>query len=441
MVAATIVVSTALLSACSSSNISTPIATPAIPTSIVIGSKSIRKEPIGVGGPIPGVTLPEISATAAQSPAPIATSIATSTATSLVTSIATSVAKQAPLPSQPHATGPLTPPPPLVTVKPTGVELTLLTYDSFALSKGLLEGFTAATGIQVRVRRSGDSGQMVDESIASRQSPLGDVMWGISLTNLQTAKDGAILYPYMSRTRNDLFSGFTSLAPNNDATPIDYGDVCVNYDRAALAAEKLVAPTSFEDFVKPSFRGKLVVENPASSAPGLAFLYATIAHFGPDGWQKYWADLRANDVKVIDTWTVAYNTMFRGGPGKGTFPLVVAYGTSPVAALNSNVDPKLTTAPTGVVEATCFRDVEFAAVIIGTRHPNEAGQLLEFLSSVPVQEDVPLSMFLYPANSKARIPNSFTEFTDKPAAPLGLDAKQVAANKDLWLKQWASLMQ
>ena len=53
----------------------------------------------------------------------------------------------------------------------------------------------------------------------------------------------------------------------------------------------------------------LVVENPATSSPGLAFLLATIATFGESGdytWQDYWADLRANDVQVAAGWEEAY---------------------------------------------------------------------------------------------------------------------------------------
>ena len=63
-------------------------------------------------------------------------------------------------------------------------------------------------------------------------------------------------------------------------TPIDYADVCLNIDRSAFADGALPVPDSLEDLLDPALAGRLVVENPATSSPGLAFLLATIATFG-----------------------------------------------------------------------------------------------------------------------------------------------------------------
>ncbi len=335
---------------------------------------------------------------------------------------------------------------PVPSVPSTGIALTLLTYDSFALSKGLLEAFTAATGIKVIVRNGGDAGDMVRGLVAARATPQADVVWGIDSTNLQSAFAGAVMYPYMARTRGDIPSAFTKLVPNNEATPIAYRDVCVNFDRKALVEQKIRVPTSFEDLAKPEFRGKFVVEDPVTSSTGLAFLLATISHFGPAGWQPYWTALKANGVKIVNSWTEAYYSNFsageRGSPSgtlPGTFPLVVSFGSSPANAVALSTNPAAAEDPTGVVEATCFRIVEFASIVIGTRHQGEATQLIEFLSSVPVQEDVPLSMFIYSANSKARLPKSFTDFALRPAAPITLDPKQIEANKARWIAEWKSL--
>jgi thiamine transport system substrate-binding protein len=247
----------------------------------------------------------------------------------------------------------------------------------------------------------------------------------------------------MARTRSDMPPAFTKLVPNNEATPVAFRDVCVNYDKRFLAEQNLRVPTSFEDLIKPEFKGKLVIESPITSSVGLAFLLATISHFGPMGWQPYWTALKANNVKVVNSWAEAYQSNFTAGSpsglAPGAFPLVVAYGSSPANALALSPNPAANEAPTGVIESTCVRDVEFAAIVIGTRHQAEATQLIEFLSSVPVQEDVPLSMFIHPANSKARLPTAFADFTVRPAAPIALDPKQIEANKPRWLAEWKSL--
>jgi thiamine transport system substrate-binding protein len=460
-----------LASSCSSSGQPAQPTTPPIATSIVIGTS------IAVGGGVSvGGAAVDGSSAAADSAPPTVANPPDGSAGPIVTSISTGAAPASTmtspsLPTTQAVVGPdgsvvagvtlpplsvtpstATPSPAssvvsniasVVSVPSTGVELTLLTYDSFALSKGLLEGFTAATGIQVIVRNAGDSGDMVRSLVASRATPQADVVWGIGSTNLLTAFGGAVLYPYMARTRSDMPAAFTKLVSNNEATPVAYRDVCVNYDKKFLTEQNLRTPTSFEDLAKPEFKGKFVVESPVTSSAGLAFLLATISHFGPTGWQPYWTALKANDVKVVDSWAEAYQSNFTAGSpsglAPGAFPLVVAYGSSPANAVAHSANPAASEALTGVIEATCARDVEFAAIVIGTRHQNEATQLIEFLSSVPVQEDVPLSMFIHPANSKARLPKSFTDFALRPANPITLDPKQIEANKSRSIAEWKSL--
>src|SRR5207342_374642 len=103
-----------------------------------------------------------------------------------------------------------------------------------------------------------------------------------------------------------------------------------------------------DDLRQPAYKDTLVVENPATSSPGLVFLLATIATYGPDGWQGYWKDLRANGVKIADGWTQAYTVEFSGSSGKGSYPLVVSYGSSPPAEV-IGTDPPPADAPTGVM--------------------------------------------------------------------------------------------
>ena len=77
-----------------------------------------------------------------------------------------------------------------------------------------------------------------------------------------------------------------------------------------------------------------MVQNPATSSPGLAFMLATIERFGETGdytWLDYWRDLRDNDVLVVSGWEEAYYSQFSGGAGEGDRPLVVSYATSPAA--------------------------------------------------------------------------------------------------------------
>ncbi|MFN5059088.1 MAG: thiamine ABC transporter substrate binding subunit, partial [Chloroflexota bacterium] len=221
--------------------------------------------------------------------------------------------------------------------------------------------------------------------------------------------------------------------------PIDFGYVLINYDKAALEAAGLEPPQSLADLLKPEWKSKLVVENPATSSPGLAFFLATVAEFGPDGWQEYWRGLRANDVLVADDWSTAYYTHFSGSSGKGPRPLVVSYSTSPAAELYFS-EGALTEPPTGNVAFGAFRQVEYAGILKGTAQGELAQKFIDFMVDAPFQNDIPLQMFVYPASEKGTIPELFVAHAPIPTVTKQLDAATIASNRDAWVAEWDQIV-
>ena len=317
--------------------------------------------------------------------------------------------------------------------------LTLITHQSFAVSDGILEMFEAEHGVTVEVLRSDDAGAMVNQAILTRDNPLGDVVFGIDNTFLSRALDEGILQPYESSLLGSVPEDL-QLDPDHRATPIDFGDVCLNFDRAAFTAAEV--PETLLELVDENLRGKLVVENPATSSPGLAFLLATIAEFGEDGgytWKDYWADLRDNDVTVTSGWSEAYEVRFSGGYGAGDLPLVVSYASSPPAEVFFSEDP-VAEAPTGVIEAGCFRQIEFAGILTNAPNPNLAGKFIDFMLGLEFQEDIPLNMFVFPANREATLPDVFIEHTVVPRSPATLDPEAINVNRQRWIEEWDAVM-
>ncbi|MDO8362544.1 MAG: thiamine ABC transporter substrate-binding protein [Actinomycetota bacterium] len=302
--------------------------------------------------------------------------------------------------------------------------ITMVVYDSFPtadtpLNEALAE-FTADTGIAVRLVTAGDAGTMVTKAALTAGNPEGDVMWGVDNTLLSAATDGGV---------------FQS-AP----TPVDFGDVCENNDIASFADHGIAPPATLADLLLPQYAGLLVVENPATSSPGLAFLLATVAYAGEDGWQQYWRDLRDNGVEVADSWDVAYYERFSGAAGgEGDKPLVVSYGSSPPAEVVF-ADPPRTDAPTGVAAGTCFRQTEYAGVLRGTKHPAEAQQLVQFLVGERFQRELPLTLFVYPVNTDVQLPDVFTEFAVVPDDPFEIVPATIAANREQWQDQWNEIV-
>jgi thiamine transport system substrate-binding protein len=312
--------------------------------------------------------------------------------------------------------------------------ITLMTHDSFAASKSVLRQFTKDTGVTVKVLPSGDAGAAVNQAILTKSNPLGDVFFGVDNTLLSRALDEGIFARYKSPELSNVPKGL-QLDSKHRVTPVDTGDVCVNYDKKYFADKGLSVPRSIDDLAKAEYKGLFVVENPATSSPGLAFQLATVAKFGADGWRDYWSRLRSNDVKVVDGWEQAYNTEFSGSTGKGNYPLVVSYASSPPAEV-VNADPKPAEAPTGVLLDTCFRQIEFAGILKGTSHTKAAKQFVDFMLSPRFQEDMPLQMYVFPVREGAKLPPEFTKFAEVAPKPLALPTREIARNRDTWISEW-----
>ena len=297
-------------------------------------------------------------------------------------------------------------------------EVTLLAYDAFTPQEGIFDAFTAATGAKVKVATGGDSGVLISKAILTAGTPEGDVLWGLDNTLLSRAQKAELLTSY---------------------EPVDTGDICVNYDKQWFASRNIAPPTSLEDLALPAYKNLLVVQDPVASSPGLGFLLGTIAHFGVDNWQNYWKSLKENGVHVSPDWTSAYTIDFSGSSGKGKYPLVVSYGSSPPAEVLYAEKP-IDTPPTAVIESTCFRQTEYVGALRGTRNPKLAAQLISYLQDVPFQESMPLSLFVFPVNKKATLPDLFTKFAVAPKNPLSLEPADIEKNRDSWLSTWREII-
>lgn len=312
-----------------------------------------------------------------------------------------------------------------------GATVTLVTHDSFATSEGTFDRFTEETGITVEVLQTGDAGTLVSQSILTAGKPVADVLFGIDTTFLCRGTRAGLFTPYAPKALADVDDALEQ-DPDHLVTPIDVGDVCLNYSRAAYP-DAADAPKGLDDLADERFADQFVTENPESSSPGLAFLLATIAEYGSDGWQDYWKRLRANGVEVTSGWEEAYNEAF--GAGSGERSIVTSYATSPVADVVYS-DPPRTEPAIGVVTDACFRQVEFAGVLRGSSKPEAAALLVDFLLSPTFQEDIPLNMFVEPANQRAEVPSEFEANRVAVDDPLTMTPAEIEAGRDAWTEAW-----
>ncbi len=316
-----------------------------------------------------------------------------------------------------------------------GDTVTVLTHDSFDISVEVVDAFEQQTGISVDFVPMGDAGTVVNQAILTADAPQGDVLFGVDNTFLSRTLEADLFIPYRS-PRLDVVDPALQLDPEHRVTPIDVGDVCLNYDIGWFDDAGLDVPSDLEDLTDPAYEGLLAVQNPATSSPGLAFLLATVERFGVDGYLDFWEQLRANDVVVTDGWSEAYYDEFTWAGG-GERPLVVSYASSPPAEVLF-ADPQPDDAPTGVIEASCFRQIEFAGILQGTEVEQAAQQVIDFMLSAEFQQDIPLTMFVFPVVDDAELPQVFAEHAVVPDAPLEIDPFEIGDNREAWIESWTT---
>ena len=319
------------------------------------------------------------------------------------------------------------------------VSLTVMTHDSFAISEDVIAEFESQNNVKVNFLLSGDAGSMLNKVILSKGAPVADVLYGVDNTFLSRslAEDIYEAYesPLLAQIPDDL-----ELDDQYRALPVDYGDVCINYEKSYFTDNDLALPQSLEDLTKPEYAGLLAVENPATSSPGLAFLLATIAEYGQDGYMDYWQRLNNNDLVVVNDWETAYYTNFYRSSGGGEQPMVVSYGTSPAVEV-VYAEQELDESPTAslVGDNMCFRQIEFVGVLKGTQQRELAEKFVDFMLDKAFQEDIPMNMFVFPANQTAELPVEFTQYIQVPDVPAALPLDEIDANRDTWIENWREL--
>ena len=310
--------------------------------------------------------------------------------------------------------------------------LTVVTHDSFNVSPDLLASFEKSSGLKVTYVAPGDAGTLVNQLVLTKDSPLGDVVYGIDNTFAGRALSEQVTTPYATSALPAADAAALKADDSNRLTPIDFGDVCVNADTAWFAAHNLAVPQTLDDLTKAEYKDLLVVPNAASSSPGMAFLTATVGAKGDPGYLDYWTALKNNGVLVAKDWTETYSVQFSGSAGKGPRPLALSYSTSPASEVVDGASG------TQALLGTCFRQVEYAGVIAGAKNPEGAQKFIDFMLSADVQADIPGQMYMYPAVRSTQLPAEWVQFAPLSDAPHTVPAATISADRDRWIRDWTA---
>lgn len=322
---------------------------------------------------------------------------------------------------------------------PSGpVTVQLLTHDSFALSEDVIAEFEQSSGITVELVSGGDAGSMVAGAILAAGAPTADVIFGVDNTLVTRALEAGVFEPYTSPEASALRPELADQTFEGRVTPIDFGDVCINIDDTWFAREGLAPPRTLEDLADPRYANLLVVQDPGTSSPGLAFLLSTVSRYG-DEWPTYWERLSENGVKISGSWSDAYYGDFTFGGG-GDRPIVVSYATSPPAEIVYAEGEPPAKPSTSVMTDGCYRQIEYAGILAGSDQTEAAKQVIDWLLSPEVQADIPLNMFVFPAREGVELPAVFTDFAAQVDDAEQLPSEFVAQNLGDLLAEWGGVM-
>ena len=294
-------------------------------------------------------------------------------------------------------------------------DVVLVTHDSFVMSKQLIADFDKTTGYNLKLVKAGDAGSLTNRLILTKATPIGDALFGIDNTFAGLAKSSHIIEGSLSAT--------------------DFGDVCFNYDTAWFAKHKFAAPSSISELTMAKYKGLTVLENPNTSSTGLSFLAATVDIFGNSQWEAYWLALKKNAIKVDNGWEAAYYTDFSGSSGKGTYPIVLSYASSPADEVRADGQSQ-----TANILDGCFRQTEYAGVLKNAKNPAGAKAIVKYLLSAKFQASFPAAMYMYPFVAGTPIPSAWSNFAQTAAHTYG-DKLDLNANRKTWLTKWSAIFE
>lgn len=307
--------------------------------------------------------------------------------------------------------------------------VTLIVHDSFVPEEDFEKAASEATGYTVDVITAGDGGELTNQLVLTKGDPLADAFFGVDHIFASRLLEHGVTEAYLPENLPERAATY-AVDEIGSLTPIDVAATCINIDTVWFDEHGVEAPQTYEDLAAPEYADMTVLLDPTSSSTGASFLIGTIAHFGEAGYLDYWSSLIDNGARIEQGWNDAYYTHFTGGNSEGTYPIVVSYSSSPGYTVTEDGTASTTSAPL----ATCSSQVEYAGVLSGAKNPEGARAVIDYLLSSEFQDSIAETMYVYPIDENAFVPEEWAEFAPLPDEPNDLTATVIGEGRDGWLK-------
>lgn len=156
---------------------------------------------------------------------------------------------------------------------------------------GLVELFTKETGIGVNYVRL-SAGEMQVRVAAEKENPQVAMIFGMGNDLAMAMMEEDLLDPYQPANIGDMFPEY--IDPQGVYVPLHIIVTCFGSNPEWLEENGLEPPTSWDDLLKPEYKGEIVVAHPATSGAAYTVLSQTVQRLGTDAGFEYLKELDKN---------------------------------------------------------------------------------------------------------------------------------------------------
>jgi thiamine transport system substrate-binding protein len=213
--------------------------------------------------------------------------------------------------------------------------------------------------------------------------------------------------------------------PQRRVLPTGASYVSLVYDETAVDA-----PADFEALTEPAYGEQLLLANPQSTTTGLLFLLWTVDAIGRNSYLDYWSRLVDNGVKILGSWSDAYNAYMQAEAS-----MVVSYSTDQVYAANQDQD--MARHQIAFPNDQGYAYVDGLAKFATTERDELVRTFAEFMLDPEVQRETAVKNVGIPTVSNATLPSEFQQYAHVPDEPIQLSYDVLAEHMVDWREAWA----
>lgn len=280
--------------------------------------------------------------------------------------------------------------------------------------------------IDVKIVRD-STGIITAKLLAEGANTPADVVWGTAASSLLVLENRGMIQPYAPKGLNRVNKMLKDSANPPVWVGIDAWECAIIVNTAEAKANNLPEIKSYQDLLKPEFKGRIIMSNPNSSGTGFLAVTGLIHLMGEKKAFEYLDKLHAN---------IAMYTHSGSAPAKkaaaGEFAVGISYGYAGVNQLKKGAPVKVVFPAEG-----SGWDVEANALIKKPNIKTEAKLFLDWAISDAAINALKDDYAITAVKVSDKIPDGYSK---DPFSQLvkNNDLRWSAQNRDRILKKWTA---